>query len=453
MIRPFIGLITIFLTVISPAQARDKFLDIQSVTSPGGITAWLVEDHSLPVIALSVGFMGAGAINDPADKQGLTRILSNTLDEGAGPYDSAAFQAELENNSISLSFSADRDHFIGTLKALKSDQAKALELLRLSLTEPRFDPEALQRMVDTNLMRIRSSMTDPEWMNARLMNDRAYAGHPYAMNIGGTLSSLPKITSDDLRTLKNSIFARDNIRIGITGDITAKELAPLLDQVFGGLPATAKLVSAPDLKLQNTGKTFVYQNDIPQTIIGILQPSIKRNDPDYEAAVVVNQILGGGGFGSRLMDVIREKGGLTYGIYSGLTELDHIAVLGVNTSTRNETLTKMLQMIHNEFVRAKAKGMTAAELNAARGYLLGSMPTSLTSTDRIAGILLSQQLNQRPIDDLDGYRARLAKVTLADVNRVAARLLDPEKFITILVGKPPEPIKGAIPMTTLPNVE
>ena len=196
----------LILFIAFPAHARDKVLDIEQVTSPGGIKAWLVEDHSVPVIAMQFGFRGVGGALDPVDKQGLSRMLSNTLDEGAGELDSQTFQKELRDLSIGLSFGSDRDDFSGSLKTLSQNKKRAFELTALALTKPRFDEEPVKRMREANQSRIRSSLTDPDWMTARIMNDRAFEGHVYSQNSGGSLSSLEKISPEDLRAFhKNNI--------------------------------------------------------------------------------------------------------------------------------------------------------------------------------------------------------------------------------------------------------
>lgn len=219
-----------------PSFAKEKLLDIQVVKSSGGLTAWLIEDHSVPVVSLEASFRGAGAAGDPADKQGLARMASNTMDEGAGSLDSQAFQGELRNKAIDLHFSAGRDHFGASLKTLSKNKARAFELLKLAVTQPRFDNEAIGRMREANLGRIRSSLADPQWMAARLLNDKAFAGHPYAMNSGGTLSSLQNITSADLKGFHTSRIGKNNLVVAVAGDITPEDLAITLDDVFGGLP-------------------------------------------------------------------------------------------------------------------------------------------------------------------------------------------------------------------------
>lgn len=442
------------LLCAAPARAAEvkPFLDIKEVTSPGGLHIWLIEDHAQPIIALNFGFLGAGAVNDPADKQGLARILSNTLDEGAGTYDSKTFQKMLEDNAISLSFNAGRDHFYGSLKTLSVTKDTAFTLLTAALTAPRFDADPIKRMVDANITRIRSSMIDGDWIAARLSNDRAFAGHPYAQNSGGTLSSLPTITKADLTRFMADHIARDNLRIALVGDVTPEQAGALMDQVFGKLPPHAAAKPVTDVALQNTGKTFLYKKDMPQTQISMLAAGPRRTDDDYPAAVVMNHILGGGGFGSRLTDVIREKNGLTYGIYSGLSQYDHVALFNIDTSTKNETVDRMIALTRAEIVKMRDQGITDDDLVRAKGYLLGSMPTALTSTDRIADILLSLQMDHRPINDLDTYRAKINALTVDDVNKAAKKWLNPDGFMTVLVGQP-QNVKDVTILSTLPNVK
>ena len=453
MIRLAGFILIAFVFLVPPAQAEGKrFLDIQEVTSPGGITAWLVEDHSVPVIAMSFAFAGAGSALDPADRQGLVQLASNTMDEGAGEYDSQEFQKTLTDHSISLSYSVGRDDYYGSLKTLTRQHELAFDLLRLSLTVPRFDAEPLQRMKDANMARLRSSLSDPDWMAARLMNDVIYAGHPYAQNSGGTLTSLQAITADDLKAYVRDYLSRDRLKIAVTGDIKAAELAVLLDKTFGALPASGKNTVIADITLQNPGMTALYQRDLPQTIIQIAQPGITRKDPDWQAAQVMNFILGSSGFGSRLMEEIREKRGLTYGIYTGFNRLDHANSLNIGTSTRNNKVNEVLSLIKEEWVKMRDTAVSAQELADAKAYLIGSMPLSLSSTGQISGMMLSIMLDDLPSTYLDTVGDKIAAVTQDDVSRVSRRLLDPALLTTILVGNPADPAPTKI-IESLPNVE
>ena len=424
------------LVMILATPAHAAILDIQQVTSPQGIQAWLVEDHTVPVISVRFMFKQAGAVNDPLDKQGLSQILSNTLDEGAGDLDSKAFQERLNDHSISLGFQSSRDDFGGAVKTLSKYQGEAFNLLKLALTSPRFDKDPIRRMIDSNLVRIRSNMTDPEWMNARLTNEILYAGHPYAMNTGGTLTSLPRITAADLRAKFNTQFARDNLIVAVAGDMSAAEVSVMLDKVFGQLPKTATVQKVNDVVFGDQPSVSLYQQNIPQTIINMVIPGIKHTDPDYHAAEVMDFILGSSGFGSRLTEEVREKRGLTYGIYSGLSEMDHSAILSVGTATRNEMAGEVIGITKNVMAGMTSAKITDKELKDAKSYLVGSVPLQLTSTDRISGMLIGLLRDDLPVDYMEQRAAAIQKLTSDDVLRVSRRLLSAQNVKIILVGKP-----------------
>ena len=196
----------------------------------------------------------------------------------------------------------------------------------------------------------------------------------------------------------------------------------------------------------------MYEQNIPQTIISISQRGVRRQDADYHAAKVMNFILGASGFGSRLMEEIREKRGLTYGIYSYFREYKETEVMHVSTSTVNEKVQEMMGLIYAQWDKMKNEPVSEKELQDAKSYLIGSLPLSLTSTDSIASILLSLQRNNLPIDYLDKRSAEIRKVTAKDIKNVAKRILNKDNFTTILVGNPQGFEKAEI-ITQLPNVE
>ena len=435
----------------------EKFLNIQEVTSDSGISAWLVEDHSLPIIAMNYAFRGAGSKNDPSDKQGLARLVSNTMDEGTGDMDSQTFQKMLQDNSISLSFSAGRDHFNGVLKTLSQSKDMAFDMLHKALTKPRFDEEPLERMCKANQSRIRSSLANPNWLAARVHNDRLFDGHAYAMNSGGTISSLEKITADDLRDFHKGL-GKNQLVIGAVGDITAEELKLRLDEVFGDMPVVEHKI--PEKRpLQNTGNTYLYKQNIPQTIIKLSQSGISRQDEDFYSAYLMNFILGASGFGSRLMEEVREKRGLTYGIYSYFNQYDEADLLSVSTSTANENVQETLSLIREQWNKMSSEPVSEEELKEAKAYVIGSLPLSLTSTSSISGLLLSLQLDHLPVNYLDTRAEMINAVSTQDIEAISKRLLDIDKITTIMVGNPPSLTASAIgaygvnEITKLPNVE
>ncbi len=439
------GLLTGAVVFLSSADAwaaqnisQSSILNIQTIKTDKNITAWLVEDPTVPVISMQFSFQGAGAINDPPDKQGLSQILSNTLDEGAGELNSKDFQAELNDHSISLSFSSSRDDFGGSLKTLTKYQDRAFDLLHLALTKPHFEADALRRMKDANMARIRSNMTDPEWLTARLTNAVLYEGHPYSQNSGGTLSSLPKITAQDLQDKFSTQLGRDRLIISVSGNISAKDLAQRLDKVFGDLPETSQVKEVEQVQISDEPQAVQYVKNIPQTVIEIVYPGIPMKDPDYAAAEIFNYILGGAGFGSRLTETVREQKGLTYGIYSGLSEMDFSNLLTISTSTRTEKVSEVLSLVNDEISKIAREPISDKELAEAKSYLIGSVPLALTSTDRITGMMMGFQMYGLPIDYLDIREKELNKVTKQDVLRVAQRILDGRHKTTVLTGEKQE---------------
>ncbi|MGY0832682.1 M16 family metallopeptidase [Azospirillum argentinense] len=429
-----VTILTLLLTafaVVTPAAA----IEIKRVVSPGGIEAWLVEDHKVPIIALEWAFEGAGA-SDPKGKEGLANLAARTLDEGAGPYDSQAFAARLQDNAIALGYDAGRDGFGGSLRTLSDRRDEAFELTRLSLAEPRFDAEAVERMRAAVLSSLRRDQADPNYVGRRLFYSTAYPGHPYGDEIRGTLESLPTITPDDLRGFVKTGFGRDRLVVAAAGDISPEDLGRALDHVFGGLPATSANAAIPDVEPKGLGETLVATRPTAQTVMLMGQTGLKRADPDWYAATVMNYVLGGGGFGSRLMEEVREKRGLSYGVYSYLIPMEHSALVMAGGNTVNAKAGQALDIMRQEWKRMADQGVTEEELADAKTYLTGSFPLQLSSTQAIAGILLQVKRDELGIDYLDRRDAFINGVTQADVQRVAKRLLDPNRLLTVLVGRP-----------------
>lgn len=426
---------------------------IEEVTSPGGLKAWLVTDTSVPVISIDFSFPGGMTLEDPA-AAGLSYMMSIMLDEGAGSYDSQAFQKELADHVISLSFSAGRDRFYGSVKTLKKYQDKAFALTHLALTQPRFEGDALARMKRATLNSIRQNLSNPNWTAARLFNGTVFKGHPYERPGQGNPETVEKITADDLKALAQKQFIREDLQISVAGDISAEELAAKLDDIFGGLQQGADIAEKqprPALNEQALGKIYVYDMDIPQSIIQFAHQGIPPQDEDYIAAGVMNYILGGGGFASRLMTALREKHGLTYGIYTQLSDSDDAALLQGQFSTTNDSAGKAVTILKEEWARLAKDGATEEELRLAKNYLIGSFPLALTSSDAISGMLSGLQKNKRDIDYINHYADKLRAVTKDDVKRVADRLLKADELGFVVVGRP-EGIEDAVTVTELPGM-
>ena len=416
-----------------PARA----VTVERVTSPRGIEAWLVEDHSVPVVSIQFMFR-AGAALDPDGKEGLSRLAASLLDEAAGDLDNQAFQRRLEDLVSELDFSATLDAVSGHLKSLKQNLAPSVDLLRLAVTAPRFDAPDIERLRTQLEVSLAREAEEPHAMAQRAWFRAAFPGHPYGRGSRGTPAGMAAVTAADLKAWVPLHLTRDVLVIGVAGDVGAAELAPLLDRMFGDLPATAARPPVPDIAPADPGALMLIERALPQSVVLFGKSGIKRSDPDYYAAFILNHILGGNNFNSRLMDEVREKRGLAYSVSSSLASLDHTALMQAQTATKSATVEETVKLVRAEWARLAAKGPTLEELVAAKTYLTGSFPLQLDSTGRIASILLSIQLDHLGIDYLDRRNALLESVTLEQAQRVAQRLFDPRPLSIVVVGPPGE---------------
>ncbi|AUH35330.1 peptidase M16 [Paracoccus tegillarcae] len=426
----------LMLTLLAvPAHA----VDIQQVTSPGGIEAWLVEDHSIPFIAMTLEFEGGASLDAP-DKRGAVNLMTSTIEEGAGKMRAEEFAATLETLGASTSFNAGNDEVTISFRALSENLDASADLLAMALAQPRFDDDAIERVRAQVQAVIRSGDSDPQTIAAKELARQAWGDHPYGSSLNGTAQSVGKLTRQDLVSAKNRVLARDRVHIGVAGDITPEELEPLLDKILGGLPetGTAPLPEAVDLQL--TGGLTVVDWDSPQTIIAFAGPGLPLEDPDYFAATVTNHIMGGGGFSSRMMDEIREKRGLTYGVRTGLATGLYGQTWTGGMASANDKVAEGVDLIRQEWARM-AEGVTEQELNDAKTYLTGEYSLRFDGNRAIASILAGMQLIGLPADYVNTRNDQVEAVTAEHVQRVAQRLLDTDNLRFVLVGRP-EGVEG-----------
>lgn len=428
----FSAVLVLFLLAL---PTRSYAIDVQRVLSPGGIEAWLVENDRVPVISMEFGFRGGSSV-DPEGRQGLANLASTLLDEGAGDLDAAAFQERLTNAAIDLSFSARADSFNGSLRTVTANADEAFSLLRLALVEPRFDDDAVERMQAAVLADIQRRVAEPDWLGRRAFYDIAYAGHPYGQALRGTASSLAAITADDLRGFVDTQMVRDRLVVAVTGDISAEALATVLDQVFGALPHSGPEIIVPDQPPGAPGQVVLVERNGVQSFMLLAQPALGREDPDFYASYVLNHIIGGGGFTSRLTQQVREDRGLTYGVFSYVANFRYSDLMLVMTSLSNENVNEALQVIRAIWQNVAENGVSEEELADAKTFLTGSFPLQFTSTERIASYLRRVQFEDLPIDHIDQRNELVNAVTLEQVSSVAARLLDADSLTVIIVGSP-----------------
>jgi len=429
-----VRLIAVLLALAVPLPAAAMTID--RVVSPGGITVWLVQDHTIPAVDIEFTFRGAGAVTEAKGKEGTANLLTDMLLEGAGDLDSQRFQGELEDLSIELGFNAGFDSVEGSLKTLTENLDTASSLLHDALTRPRFEASDLARVKTRIETALRRSREQPRTIAGETWMATAFPDQPYGRPLRGSVASVEALTADDLRDFLHAHLGRDNLVVGAAGDIAPEAVGKLVDRIFEGLPARATQAALADTAPRNLGQTIVIQRAVPQSIVTFGEGGIKRNDPDFYAATLVNYILGGGGFNSRLTAEVREKRGLAYSVFTYLAPYDHFGLLMGGTATENARVAQSIAVMRAVWKKMHDDGPTERELANAKTYLTGSFPLQFDSTTQIARLLVSIQYDNLGIDYIDRRKGLIDGVTLADARRVARRLLDPAKLLTVVVGEP-----------------
>jgi zinc protease len=424
-----LGCLTLILSV--PAHA----MHIERVISSKGVEAWLVEEHGVPLITMRFAFEG-GASQDLPGGEGVAHFVSGMLDEGAGKLSSVEYHDRLEDLAARMRFDASRDVFSGTFQTLTKNQKESFELLRLALTSARMDQDAVERIRGQIQAGIKIDQEDPEKVAAQEWFKLAFHSHPYARPVNGTAETVARISADDLRNYVKRNFARDNLKVAVVGDITPDQLKAVLDDVFGGLAEKADLKPVPEVKLPAVAERKVIPMKVPQSVAAFGAEGLKRKDKDFIAAYVLNYIIGGGGFSSKLMEEVREKRGLAYSVYSYLQPFRKASVFLGGVATENKALAESIKVIEAELGRIAKDGPTAEELESAKRYLTGSYALNFDTSAHIAAQLLGVQIEDLGIDYFDRRNAMVEAVTLDDIRRVADRLIKPGALIVTVVGQP-----------------
>jgi zinc protease len=428
--------IVVLLAAVLPATPSQAAAKIQHLISPGGIEAWFVQDATVPLIAMEYAFVG-GASQDPADKPGVGNLVADLLDEGSGNLDSKAYHEHLERRAIDLSFNVSRDNFRGSLRMLRDNKEEAFELLRTALTSPHFDKDDVERIRSQVMSELRRESSSPSALAGRKFLELAFGNHPYGRQASGTLDSVPTITVDDLKAYTHRVIAKNTLKIAVVGDIDPGTLGKLLDLTFGSLPASASLTPVPDIVAAKPPQRAFVPLDVPQTVITFGSPGIMRNDPNFMAAFVVNQVLGGSGVSSRLYREVREKRGLAYSVYGALVWMEHSALFIGNTGTRADRAGETVNAIEQEVRRIAEEGPTQEELDQAKSYLKGSQMLQLDTSAKLAQALLQYQLDKMPIDYIEKRNAMIDAVTLDEARKAAQRLWG-QGLLTVVVGRAPQ---------------
>ncbi|RRH93212.1 insulinase family protein [Mesorhizobium tamadayense] len=436
---PALAILLLAILFLLPGLSARAAMNIQEVKSEKGTSAWLVEDHTVPIITIRFVFDG-GTTQDPIGKEGLANMMAALFDEGAGGLDSDDFQVKLDEVGAEMSFEAQRDGIYGSMRMLSEQQDAAFELLRLAVNRPRFDQEPIDRIRGQIISGIIASERDPEAFAQRKWLRAIYGAHPYSRPEEGTKQSIASITPADLSAFHKATFARDGLHVAAVGDIDAKSLSEKLDHLFGDLREKQTLSPVADV-MPKLGQQVEVNCDLPQTSLQLAYPGVMRSAPDFYAAVLMNDILGGSAFTSRLFDEVREKRGLAYGVGSDLDDQEHSQALLVATATRSDRAAETLSLIRDVVKQMAEHGPTAAELAAAKKYLIGSFAINeLNSSASIADTLIGLQSSNLGIDYIQRRAGLIDQVTLDEVKAAAKKLLSGEP--AIMVVGPPLGAKG-----------
>ncbi|MBK1634296.1 M16 family metallopeptidase [Rhodovulum adriaticum] len=419
------------LTMAAPVRAA---IEIRQVTSPGGVGAWLVESHDIPFVALEIRFRGGASLDAPG-KRGATNLMTALLEEGAGDMGAREFARARDALAASFRFDVGADSLRVSARMLSENRDQAADLLRQSLHAPRFDADAIERVRGQVLSAIASDAKDPQALASQTFDRLAFGDHPYGSAPDGTADSVQALRRADLVEAHARVIARDRLYVAAAGDITAQELGLLLDRLFAGLPETgAPMPPQSDYGLP--GGVTVVPFDTPQAVAVFGQPGMERDDPDFFAAYVMNEVLGAGGFGSRLMEEVREKRGLTYGVYSYLYPMDLAPMMLGQVASSNGRVAEAIEVIRAEWARMAQDGVTQEELEAVKTYLTGAYPLRFDGNAKIARILVGMQMDGLSPDYVTTRNDRIRAVTQEDIRRVASDLLQPDALHFVVVGRP-----------------
>lgn len=428
--RPARFLAVLFVFIVGFGASANA-IEIQNVTSPKGLQAWLVEDHTVPIISIQFS-IGGGTTQDPQGKEGLVKLMTGLFDEGAGDIQSQAFQARLDDLGAEMAFTANRDRMLGNMRVLADNRDAAFDLLALAVQKPRFDQDAIDRIREQLVAALKASEKDPSTIAQNRLNMLVYGKHPYGRRADGTPESLAAVTRDDLVASHQAMFARDNLHVGIVGPVSPKQAEEMLDKIFGGLPEKANVKKIENAKL-NLGGTANVNYDLPQTSLTLVYPGVYRDDPDFFAAYLMNYVLGGPGLTSRLFSEVREKRGLAYTVGSSLVIYDHSAGLVISTGTKASEAQKTLATIREQVKKMAEDGITGQELDEAKSYVIGSYAVqNMGSSSDIAATLVGLQDQGLPIDYIEKRRDDINAVTLDQVKSIAKKLLSGEPALLVV---------------------
>ncbi len=423
MIRIILLLVMISFPVSASVIVHEVKTDI-------GINAYLVENKTNPIISVRINF-ATGNVNDGINKQGLSDLYAMLLSTGAGENDSEEFQEKLYGNSISLGFSAYTEDFKISLKTLKENYKTAFMLLRDSLEAPHLENKDIENFKKQIITSIKIKQEQPKNEIFSLFKKEIFGNHPLGFGDEDVLRDIGSITKKDLKNYKKR-FAKDNIIIGVSGDITPQELKQIIEETFAFLPAVAMQEKPVVPEFIKNSETVVVKRDSRQSAVMFGVPWVMREDKDFFTSYLLNYIFGGAGLNSVLMQDLREKQGLTYGISSFVSEYDKISVLmGYGVSSPDKALPlidRVKNVVANLMINQK-------QLDDAKSYLIGAFPLTFASAMATAELLVVIQKYNLGLDYINKRNEYINAVTLENINELAKKYLSVNNINFIMIGE------------------
>jgi zinc protease len=411
-----------------------EFATIQQFTTPGGVSVWLVEEPSIPILSLRMAWHG-GETNDPVGQEGLTNAMVYHMNEGAGELDTQAFSKGMEELNMSFSCGSSTENVFCNASMLTDNAEDSFSMIALALTEPRFDDGPFERFQREQEVSLQTRETNARYLATRARAAALYPDHAYARETSA--ESLAAITQDAMRAQKDLLMVKDGMMVTAVGAMSPEQLAPLIDAAIVGLPDASEVAETDSVVLADASVApITVALPQPQSLVTFVGPAMRRENPDFYTAVVLNYTFGGGGFQSRLMQDLRVDKGLTYGVYTSVNGGEKLQTWSGGGQTKNESAGEFIAGVKENMEKMVADGMTELELSDAKAYLTGSYPLGFDSNAKIAGRMMGVRLDDLPVDFFDKRNAMIEAVTLEDVNRVAAEYLNPENFTFVVVGEP-----------------
>ena len=423
----------LFLTTFFLSKNSDA-IQFESLETKNGIKFWLIEDKALPLVSISFSFKG-GSILDPVGKSGVTNLMTSLLDEGTQNFTASEYRLFKRENGIKISFSTSKERIEGTFQVVKPRLQEGFYLLHESINKAKFPINEIKKVKSQVEASIKIDNSNISTIASNKFNKFFFKDKLIGRNTKGSLETLGNISRDDIQSIYRSSFIKNRLVIGISGDIEPDLAKKYVDYVFGDLPSKKFINPISMLEDLNKGMKIIEMKT-PQTTVVFGQKGLGRKDKEYFAARVINYVLGGGGFQSRLYKEIREANGLVYSIYSYLLPYEYAGVIVGGFQTRNQNVGKTIEKVKTEWNRIKTEGITKIELQNAKTYYKGSFSRNFTSTLSIASLLMIVQYYDLGEDYFDKRDLIIDNLKLNELNNLAKNLFDSETLFFMIVGEP-----------------